>query len=225
MDLGPRRDRGTQRRRWRCDAEDGRAEARSEVNFRRYELGYCGCGHKVFGDINGPADRMPVLFFDLIPPYLSADDAEQAFLARVEDARSGIPGSGDVADRRLRLGRQAGRKQIGRDDLRSPRSLRIHDDDVLADPRGILTQRQTAQPHPDRKLPLVHGEERQVHVVEVAILENSGRELLAADLHSGVSPETETRHMSGRNDNPVAQVDALAGPGLLRSPVDVDGID
>ena len=89
-------------------------------------------------------DRMPVHLSDLIPPYFSTYDAEQAFLVRIKDARSGIPGLRVVADDRLKLGWQTRREQIGRNNVRSRRTLPVGDDDFLANPWGILTQRHAA---------------------------------------------------------------------------------
>jgi hypothetical protein len=84
-----------------------------ETNVCRYEVSYCGCGHKVFSNIMLFFYVMPILLSDLIPPNFSSNDAQQAFLVRIEDARSGITGPRDVADHRLILGWDARRKLSG----------------------------------------------------------------------------------------------------------------
>lgn len=77
----------------------------------------------------------------------------------------------------------------------------------------------------DRKLLFIHGKQRQVHAVEVAILYDLGRKILAVNLHSRSSPESETCNVSRGNYNTPPQVNTVTGPCcLLRSSVNVDGI-
>jgi len=141
---------------------------RSEAIPWRYEIGYCPCRHKVLSDIMRLPHGMPVLLSDLKRLYFCTDDAEEAFLVRIKDPRSRISGRCDVANRRPELGCQILGKQRGRDNVRSRYSLRNCDDDFLAGQWGILTHRHSTKSQADWKLLLVHREEGQVHVTELA---------------------------------------------------------
>ena len=52
--------------------------------------------------------------------------------------------------------------------MRSRYSLGNCDDDFLAGRRGIFADGHSAKSQADRKLPLVHRKDRQVHVAELA---------------------------------------------------------
>ena len=66
--------------------------------------------------------------------------------------------------------------------MRSRYSLRNCDDDFLARRRGILADGHSAKSQADRKLPLVHRKDRQVHVAELAFLYNISGQVAAGDL-------------------------------------------
>ena len=66
--------------------------------------------------------------------------------------------------------------------MRSRYSLRNCDDDFLARRRGTLQTVIPTESQADRKLPLVHRKDRQVHVAELAFLYNISGQVAAGDL-------------------------------------------
>ena len=76
----------------------------SEAILCRYEISYCACRHKVLSDIMSFRDSTPIFLSSLRPLYFCADDAEQAFLVRIEDPRPRISGRRNVTNRSPILG-------------------------------------------------------------------------------------------------------------------------
>ena len=67
-------------------------------------------------------------------------------------------------------------------DMRARRAFRNRDDDRFARPRVVVTQRHAAHPQIDRELLLVHGQERQIHSLDIAFPNGGRGQLHASDV-------------------------------------------
>ena len=87
----------------------------------------------------------------------------------------------------------------------------------------MLAQRRAAHLQTDRQLRPVNRQQRQIHAFEAALLDERGWQILPGDDDMGLRLRDISGHVRRREDEAVAEINAVAGPWLLRRAVDVDG--
>ena len=87
----------------------------------------------------------------------------------------------------------------------------------------MLAQRRTAHLQADRQLRPVNRQQRQIHAFEVALLDERSRQVLPGDDDMGLRLRDVSGHVRRREDEAVAEINAVARPWLLRRAVDMDG--
>ena len=86
-----------------------------------------------------------------------------------------------------------------------------------------LAQRRAPHLQTDRQLRPVNRQQRQIHAVEAALLDKRSRQVLPRDDDMGLGLRDVSGHVRRRQNEAVAEIDAVAGPWLLRRAVDVHG--
>jgi hypothetical protein len=184
--------------------------------FGWYELSDGRCRYKIFGDIFGLAFGVGAR------ENFPAHDAEQAFLSGIEHAGSRVPGGRRIANHGGKPYSVGRRKQPRRHDVRARCAFGNCDDNRLAHPRRLLTQRHAAHPRINGQFLLVDGEERQVHPLERAIPDGFRRQVYTSDAHDRLGVGGRADDVGGGDDEALSQIDAIAGPRLRWVLQDVD---